>query len=35
MKTYSKPTFVVKGKLAGVTGDPVPPPVLGSVPALG
>jgi hypothetical protein len=35
MKTYSKPTFVAKGKLAGVTGDPVPPPELGSTPLLG
>jgi hypothetical protein len=35
MKTYTKPTFVAKGKLAGVTGDPVPPPELGSTPLLG
>lgn len=35
MKAYSKPTFVAKGKLAGVTGEPVPPPVTGSAPHLG
>lgn len=25
--TYSRPTFVAKGKLGGVTAEPVPPAV--------